>query len=164
MICTLCLTRSSFQFNQAPYDIPNMHAKPGTPCNDYNGYCDVFRKCREVRYLFILNFHYPDFPEIMYVFLFCIFQKNQVDPSGPIATLRKLLLSEENIASFKKWALDRWYYCALIFLCFFLLMVSTRLLIFGFISSLSNIFASPLTISELCIYNQRISIISLRMG
>lgn len=87
------LFRSSFQWNEAPYDVPDMFAKPGTPCNDYNGYCDVFKKCREV------------------------------DPSGPIATLRKLLLSEENIASFKKWALDHWYYCGLIFLSFLSLMV-----------------------------------------
>lgn len=58
--------RSSFEWNEAPYDIPDMFSKPGTPCNDYNGYCDVFQKCREV------------------------------DPSGPLATLRKLLLSEES--------------------------------------------------------------------
>lgn len=32
-----------------PYDIPDMYAKAGTPCNDYKGYCDVFKKCREVR-------------------------------------------------------------------------------------------------------------------
>lgn len=25
-----------------------MLSKPGTPCNDYNGYCDVFQRCREV--------------------------------------------------------------------------------------------------------------------
>jgi disintegrin and metalloproteinase domain-containing protein 10 len=40
--------RSSFDWNSPPYDIPNMFSKPGTPCNDYNGYCDVFQKCREV--------------------------------------------------------------------------------------------------------------------
>lgn len=48
----------------------------------------------------------------------------QVDPSGPIATLKKLLLSEENIASFKKWAFDNWYYCGFILCSFILLMVS----------------------------------------
>ena len=26
-----------------------MYSKPGTACNDYTGYCDVFQKCREVR-------------------------------------------------------------------------------------------------------------------
>ncbi|XP_037910075.1 disintegrin and metalloproteinase domain-containing protein 10 isoform X2 [Hermetia illucens] len=71
--------KSSFEWNDPPYDVPDMFAKPGTPCNDYNGYCDVFQKCREV------------------------------DPSGPLATLRKLLLSEESIASFKNWLLANWY-------------------------------------------------------
>ena len=42
-------TRSSFEWNTPPYDVPDMHAKPGTPCSNYNGYCDVFQKCREVR-------------------------------------------------------------------------------------------------------------------
>lgn len=49
----------------------------------------------------------------------------QVDPSGPIATLRKLLLSEENIASFKRWAYEHWYYCGVIFFTFLLFMVRT---------------------------------------
>lgn len=44
------ICRSSFAWNFPPYDIPDMFSKPGTPCNDYNGYCDVFQKCREVRY------------------------------------------------------------------------------------------------------------------
>jgi hypothetical protein len=71
--------KSSFEWNKPPFDVPDMYAKPGTPCNNYNGYCDVFQKCRDV------------------------------DPSGPLATLRKLLLSEESIASFKKWATSNWY-------------------------------------------------------
>ncbi|XP_050421429.1 disintegrin and metalloproteinase domain-containing protein 10 [Adelges cooleyi] len=89
---------SSYSWNNVPYDIPDMYSKPGTPCNDYNGYCDVFQRCREV------------------------------DPSGPLATLRKLLLSEESIASFKKWAVDHWYYSSLIAGTFLLMLVlSTRL-------------------------------------
>lgn len=75
---------SSFDWNDMPYDIPDMYSKPGTPCNDYSGYCDVFQMCREV------------------------------DPSGPLATLRKLLLSEESFASFKKWVLEYWYAVAAI--------------------------------------------------
>lgn len=47
----------------------------------------------------------------------------QVDPSGPLATLRKLLLSEESIASFKKWAIDHWYYSGLIVASFLLMLV-----------------------------------------
>ena len=37
-----------FQLNSAPADIPDMYSKPGTACNEYTGYCDVFQKCREV--------------------------------------------------------------------------------------------------------------------
>lgn len=72
-------TSSSFEWNAPPYDVPDAHAKAGTPCNNYNGYCDVFQRCREV------------------------------DPSGPLATLRRLLLSDESIASLKRWVEDHWY-------------------------------------------------------
>lgn len=57
-------------------------------------YCDVFQKCREV------------------------------DPSGPLATLRKLLLSEESIATFKKWMQQNWYTVALAAIGVFVLLVS----------------------------------------
>ena len=40
--------RSSFELNDAPLDVPDMFSKPGTPCKNYKGYCDVFQKCREV--------------------------------------------------------------------------------------------------------------------
>ncbi|XP_076644543.1 disintegrin and metalloproteinase domain-containing protein 10 isoform X2 [Halictus rubicundus] len=70
---------SSFAWNSAPYDVPDMLSKPGTPCNDYNGYCDVFQRCREV------------------------------DPSGPLATLRRLLLSDASLANFQRWFTDYWY-------------------------------------------------------
>ncbi|XP_017780952.1 PREDICTED: disintegrin and metalloproteinase domain-containing protein 10-like [Nicrophorus vespilloides] len=90
---------SSFEWNDMPYDIPDMFSKPGTPCNDYSGYCDVFQMCREV------------------------------DPSGPLATLRKLLLSEESIASFKKWLMDYWYAVVLIIVTVISLLVfSTKVL------------------------------------
>ncbi|XP_053679448.1 uncharacterized protein LOC128730426 [Anopheles nili] len=105
--CELCCKQpgedkpclSSFDWDEPPYDVPDMYAKPGTPCNDYNGYCDVAQKCREV------------------------------DPSGPLATLRKLLLSEESIASFKKWILGNWYTVALIVTAVLVLLVlSAKLL------------------------------------
>ncbi|CAH1128593.1 unnamed protein product [Ceutorhynchus assimilis] len=90
---------SSFEWNDMPYDIPDMFSKPGTPCNDYSGYCDVFQMCREV------------------------------DPSGPLATLRKLLLSEESIASFKRWIMDYWYAVAAILIAIVtLLILSTKYL------------------------------------
>ncbi|XP_054721381.1 disintegrin and metalloproteinase domain-containing protein 10-like [Uloborus diversus] len=79
--------KSSFEWNFAPYDVPDLFAKPGTPCDNYNGYCDVFQKCRE-------NF--------------------QADPSGPLATLRKLLLSNESMASVKKWIFLHWWVAVLL--------------------------------------------------
>ncbi|XP_076295147.1 disintegrin and metalloproteinase domain-containing protein 10 [Lasioglossum baleicum] len=90
---------SSYDWNSPPYDIPDMFSKPGTPCNDYNGYCDVFQKCREV------------------------------DPSGPLATLRKLLLSDESLATFRRWIVDHWYAAAFIILAAISSLVgSTRVL------------------------------------
>ncbi|XP_077562411.1 disintegrin and metalloproteinase domain-containing protein 10-like [Haemaphysalis longicornis] len=85
--------KSSFEWNHPPYDVPNLFAKPGTPCDNYNGYCDVFQKCREV------------------------------DPSGPLATLRKLLLSTESMVSLRRWIFENWWgvlilgLSVLVFLC-----------------------------------------------
>ncbi|CAG9795317.1 unnamed protein product, partial [Diatraea saccharalis] len=101
--CELCCRKpggpclSSFHWNAAPYDVPDMYAKPGTPCNDYNGYCDVFQRCREV------------------------------DPAGPLATLRRLLLSDESLAGFRRWLLRHWYAALLVLLAVIALLVaSTR--------------------------------------
>jgi len=47
---------SSFQLNVPPLDVPDMYSKPGTPCNNYQGYCDVFQKCREVTRTFYKNY------------------------------------------------------------------------------------------------------------
>jgi len=49
----------------------------------------------------------------------------QVDPSGPLATLRKLLLSDESIASFKRWVTDHWYAVLLIVFAVLFVLVST---------------------------------------
>ena len=62
----------------------------------FHSYCDVFQKCREV------------------------------DPSGPLATLRKLLLSEESIASFKRWMQSNWYTVVLIVMAVIVMLVSLK--------------------------------------
>ena len=80
---------SSFQLNESPYDVPDMFSKPGKPCNNYKGYCDVFQKCREV------------------------------DPSGPLATLRKILLDEETL---KRFLMRYWYIMPFIAVGVFILM------------------------------------------
>ncbi|TRY69426.1 hypothetical protein TCAL_13190 [Tigriopus californicus] len=84
---------SSFELNDVPFDIPDMFSKPGTPCNNYQGYCDVFQMCREV------------------------------DPSGPLATLRKLLLSEEAFVSLRDFLMSHWYAAIFIILAIGGLMV-----------------------------------------
>lgn len=85
--------RSSFEWNQSPYDVPDLYAKPGTPCDNYNGYCDVNQRCREV------------------------------DPSSPLATLRRLLLSNESMASLKRWFNEQWFYIAVLILITVLILV-----------------------------------------
>ncbi len=76
--------------------MPGMHSKPGTPCNDYKGYCDVFQKCREV------------------------------NPSGPLATLRKILLSEESLRSVAQSLSLHWYLVLFLLLGVLVLMVSQQ--------------------------------------
>jgi len=85
---------SSFEWNSLPYNIPDMYAKAGTPCDEYKGYCDVFNKCREV------------------------------DPSGPLATLRRLLLSDESLANLQTWVVDHWYAVLFVVVAFIILLVA----------------------------------------
>lgn len=89
-------SRSSFDWNLPPYDIPDMFSKPGTPCNDYNGYCDMFQRCRDV------------------------------DPRGPLASLSKFLLSDESLASFQTWIVEHWYVVVLTVLGAVCLLVSGK--------------------------------------
>ena len=49
----------------------------------------------------------------------------QVDPSGPLATLRRLLLSDASLAQFQRWMADRWYAVALGILAALLGLVSS---------------------------------------
>lgn len=57
--------------------------------------------------------------------MLCFMLVFQVDPSGPLATLRKLLLSDESIASFKRWVTDHWYAVLLIVFAVLSVLVST---------------------------------------
>lgn len=40
----------------------------------------------------------------------------QIDPSGPLATLRNLLMSSEGVALLKKWIAEKWWSMLLLFL------------------------------------------------
>lgn len=86
-LCELCCKKpgdgeqclSSFELNTSPNDVPDLYAKPGSPCNNFTGYCDAYRTCREV------------------------------DPSGPLATLRNLLLADEGLSAIAHWIDTHWY-------------------------------------------------------
>ena len=95
--------RSSFEWNaNTPYDVPDLYAKPGTPCDNYNGYCDVNQRCREV------------------------------DPSSPLATLRRLLLSNESMASLKRWFNEQWFYVAVLIMISVLILVCLGSMLYYF--------------------------------
>ncbi|KAK3094401.1 hypothetical protein FSP39_001269 [Pinctada imbricata] len=51
----------------------------GSPCNDYQGYCDVFHRCRGV------------------------------DNEGPLQRLKNLLFSEETFTTIKNWIIEHWW-------------------------------------------------------
>lgn len=51
----------------------------GTPCDNYRGYCDVFRRCRGV------------------------------DNDGPLERLKNLIFGEETLSSIKDWIIVHWW-------------------------------------------------------
>ncbi len=48
-----------------------------------------------------------------------------MDPSGPLATLRKLLLSERSIATFRRFLVKYWYTIVIAVVTVLALMVSS---------------------------------------
>lgn len=54
-------------------NISGLKLRPGSPCNDFQGYCDVFQRCRAV------------------------------DAEGPLARLKNLLFNEKTLMSIKQW-------------------------------------------------------------
>lgn len=69
-------------------------------------------------YLYIIDLNY-----IVRQFVWFV----KVDPSGPLATLRRLLLSDASLASFQRWMIDRWYIVAAIILVLLSILVSFHL-------------------------------------
>lgn len=66
--------------------------RPGSPCNEFLGYCDVFQRCRPV------------------------------DAEGPLARLKNTLLNQRTLMSIKLWAITHWWACALFAIGFMMLM------------------------------------------
>ncbi|XP_065321605.1 disintegrin and metalloproteinase domain-containing protein 10-like [Gordionus sp. m RMFG-2023] len=69
-----------------------INLKPGSPCNNYLGYCDVFLKCREV------------------------------DPQGPLTRLKNLVFNTKTFAVLKTWIVEHWWAISLITLGMMLFM------------------------------------------
>lgn len=54
-------------------NINDLLCSPGAPCNNFQGYCDVFQKCRDV------------------------------DANGPLSRLKKLLFNEQTFNEIRDW-------------------------------------------------------------
>ncbi len=61
--------------------------KPGAPCDNYRGYCDVFSRCR------------------------------QIDADGPLTRLKNLIFSPRTLTVIRTWIVQNWYYVMLMSLC-----------------------------------------------
>lgn len=60
-------------------NISGIKLRPGSPCNDFKGYCDVFQKCRAV------------------------------DAEGPLARLKNLLFNHKTLMTIKEWVTNCWW-------------------------------------------------------
>ena len=59
--------RPAVEWNEMErFSIPQLSAKPGSPCFNFRGFCDVFHKCREV------TTHYLVTPDVT-VWLLCLY-------------------------------------------------------------------------------------------
>ena len=76
-------------------DIPKMvelKQSPGAPCDNFNGYCDVFLKCRKV------------------------------DADGPLARLKNMFFSKQAIMGYLQWIETYWWAVVLMGVGLILLM------------------------------------------
>ncbi|XP_076323272.1 disintegrin and metalloproteinase domain-containing protein 10-like [Tachypleus tridentatus] len=60
-------------------NIKGIKLRPGSPCNDFKGYCDVFQKCRAV------------------------------DAEGPLARLKNLLFNQKTLMDIRQWVTTYWW-------------------------------------------------------
>ncbi|KAH8418841.1 hypothetical protein KR222_003386, partial [Zaprionus bogoriensis] len=85
--------RSTSEF-AAEYNIQpgGISLQPGSPCDNFQGYCDVFLKCRAV------------------------------DADGPLVRLKNLLLNRETLLTVAEWITGNWYLVVLIGVGFIVIM------------------------------------------
>ncbi|XP_023032359.1 uncharacterized protein LOC6644248 isoform X3 [Drosophila willistoni] len=85
--------RSTSEF-AAEYNIQpgGISLQPGSPCDNFQGYCDVFLKCRAV------------------------------DADGPLVRLKNLLLNRETLLTVAEWVTENWYLVVLMGVAFIVVM------------------------------------------
>jgi len=66
--------------------------RPGSPCDNFQGYCDVFLKCRKV------------------------------DAEGPLVRLKNLIFNQENLISIAQWVTEFWWAVLLMGISFVIFM------------------------------------------
>ncbi|CAB3236817.1 unnamed protein product [Arctia plantaginis] len=72
--------RSTAEFaQQVGLPLGGISLRPGSPCDNFQGYCDVFLKCRAV------------------------------DAEGPLARLKNLLLNRDTLQSVQVWVTEQWW-------------------------------------------------------
>ncbi|XP_063619543.1 disintegrin and metalloproteinase domain-containing protein 10 [Cydia splendana] len=73
-----CQSTASFA---KKYNLPEegISLRPGSPCDNFQGYCDVFLKCRAV------------------------------DAEGPLARLKNLLLNRATLQTVQAWVIEQWW-------------------------------------------------------
>ncbi|XP_054744302.1 disintegrin and metalloproteinase domain-containing protein 10 [Anastrepha obliqua] len=69
-----------------------INLRPGSPCDNFQGYCDVFLKCRAV------------------------------DADGPLVRLKNLLLNRETLLTVAQWITEYWYYVVIMGVGFIIVM------------------------------------------
>uniref|UniRef100_A0A1I7X9E3 ADAM10 endopeptidase n=1 Tax=Heterorhabditis bacteriophora TaxID=37862 RepID=A0A1I7X9E3_HETBA len=84
VVCTSSVNLLEFAANRSTFTQSGRKGKsglvlhPGSPCNNYKGYCDIFRKCRSV------------------------------DANGPLARLKNLLFDKRTIETVTQWIQHWW--------------------------------------------------------
>lgn len=85
--------RSTSEFGHI-YGLPKegISLRPGSPCDNFQGYCDVFLKCRAV------------------------------DADGPLVRLKNLLLNKETLHTLKQYVIENWIFCVFMAIIFSIFM------------------------------------------
>ncbi|OXA56052.1 Disintegrin and metalloproteinase domain-containing protein 10 [Folsomia candida] len=84
-----CRSTSELNLDGLP---DGLSLRPGAPCDNFQGYCDVFLKCRAV------------------------------DAEGPLARLKNLLFNKETLLNVAQWVTENWYYVLLMGVGFIIIM------------------------------------------